>query len=69
MTHTHIIKDVLPGSIAEELEISGSLTVEYRKKPYNAYKKALFLSNFLNLLVLVCACYGIMKRKEVFLCM
>ena len=22
MTHTHIIKDVLPGSIAEELEIS-----------------------------------------------
>ena len=37
----------------------GSLTVEYRKKPYEAYKKALFLSILLNLLVLVCARYDI----------
>lgn len=44
----------------------GSLTVEYRKKPYEAYKKALFLSILLNLLVLVCARYDIIKRKEVF---
>lgn len=45
---------------------AGSLTVEYRKKPYEAYKKALFLSILLNLLVLVCARYDIIKRKEVF---
>ncbi len=46
--------------------VPGSLTVEYRKKPYEAYKKALFLSILLNLLVLVCARYDIIKRKEVF---
>lgn len=48
------------------LSQGGSLTVEYRKKPYEAYKKALFLSILLNLLVLVCARYDIIKRKEVF---
>ena len=46
--------------------IAESLTVESKKKPYGAHKKALFLSNFLIFLVLVCICFGMIKRKEFF---
>ena len=62
-------ENIMPASAVHSFLVRrGSLTVEYRKKPYEAYKKALFLSILLNLLVLVCARYDIIKRKEVFLC-